>query len=266
MGLLQGKNALIFGVANKDSIAWGIAQSFHREGANVAFVYGLDKLERRVRPLAESLGSTFVELCDVSSDAQMDNLFSLYQEQMGTVDILVHSVAYSPGDDLGGRFSDMSREGFRVTLDISAYSLVAMAQRARPLMPNGGSIMAMSFYAAEKVIPSYNSMAIAKAALETSVQYLAADLAQEQIRVNAISAGPVKTLAASGIPGFRAMLRATEKAAPLRRLVTQEEIGDAAVFLGSDWSKTITGEILHVDSGYHVMGYADTGKADGEDS
>lgn len=254
MGLLDGKTALIFGVANKDSIAWGIAQSLHREGAQVAFAYGLDKLERRVRPLAEELGSDFVELCDVSSDEQMDSLFEKFKARYGKLDILIHSVAFSPVDGLGGRFSDISRESYRITMDISAYSLIAMSQRARPLMTDGGSIIAMTFYASERVVHNYNSMAVAKAALEVSVKYLAVDLGPDNIRVNAISAGAVKTLAAAGIPGFRKMLRASEELSPTKRLVTQEEIGDTAVFLASHWGGSVNGEILHVDGGIHVIG------------
>jgi enoyl-[acyl-carrier protein] reductase I len=255
----------VFGVANKDSIAWGIAQSLHREGAQVAFAYGLDKLERRVRPLAEELGSSFVELCDVSSDEEMDTLFEKFKAHYGKLDILIHSVAYSPVEDLGGRFSDISRAGFKTTLDISAYSLIAMAQRARPLMTDGGSIIAMTFYASERVVHNYNSMAVAKAALETCVKYLAVDLGPQNIRVNAISAGAVKTLAAAGIPGFRKMLRASEQLSPTRRLVTQEEIGDTAVFLSSQWGNSVNGEILHVDGGIHVIGSADTESGDSDE-
>lgn len=258
MGLLDGKNALIFGVANKDSIAWGIAKALHREGANIALAYGLEKLERRVRPLGEEVDAQFVELCDVSSDQEMDTLFEKYAQRMGTIDILIHSVAFSPAEDLGGRYSDMSREGFRITLDISAYSLIAMAQRARPLMPNGGCIIAMTYYAAEKVMPRYNSMAVAKAALELSVRYLAADLGAEKIRVNAISAGAIKTLAASGVPGFRRLLNASERVSPLQTLVSQDDVGNACVFLGSEWGQMVTGEILHVDAGYNILGYTDT--------
>lgn len=258
MGLLDGKKALIFGVANKDSIAWGIAKAMHREGATLAFNYGLDKLEKRVRPLAEEVGSDFVEFCDVQDDGQLDDIFAKYAERFGTLDILVHSVAYAPGEDLSGRYSEMSRAGFHTAMDISAYSLMALCKRARPLMTDGGSIMAMTYYAAEKVIPRYNAMAVAKAALEVSVKYLAADLGPENIRVNAISAGPIKTLAASGIGGFRKLMKASEQVAPLRRLVTQDEVGDAAVWLGSDWARSVTGEILHVDAGYNVLGYSAT--------
>jgi enoyl-[acyl-carrier protein] reductase I len=254
MGLLDGKTALIFGVANKDSIAWGIAQAMHREGATIALSYGLDKLERRVRPLAEQVDCDFVELCDVSSDEELDAVFEKFKAQYGSLDILVHSIGFAPREDLGGRFSEMSRDGFRITLDISAYSLIALTQRAKPLMSEGGSIMAMTYYAAEKVIPGYNSMAIAKAALELSTRYLAADLGPDGIRVNAISAGPIKTLAAAGIEKFRKMMNGTALVAPLRKLVSQEEVGDAAVWLASDWSRSVTGEILHVDAGYNVLG------------
>jgi enoyl-[acyl-carrier protein] reductase I len=226
----------------------------HREGATIALSYGLDKLERRVRPLAEQVNCDFVELCDVSSDEELDAVFEKYKAKYGSLDILVHSIGFAPREDLGGRFSEMSRDGFRITLDISAYSLIALAQRAKPLMSEGGSIMAMTYYAAEKVIPGYNSMAIAKAALELSTRYLAADLGPDGIRVNAISAGPIKTLAAAGIEKFRKMMNGTALVAPLRKLVSQEEVGDAAVWLASDWSRSVTGEILHVDAGYNVLG------------
>lgn len=258
MGLLEGKNALVFGVANKDSIAWGITKSLHREGANIALTYAADRLERRVMPLAEEIGCNFVEICDVTSDEQLDEVFGKYGERFGKLDILIHSVAFSPAEDLSGRFSEMSRAGFHLTLDISSYSLIAMAKRARPLMHGGGSIVAMTYYAAEKVMPRYNSMAVAKAALEISVKYLAADLGPENIRVNAISAGPIKTLAASGVSGFRTLLRASEQVAPLRKLVTQEEVGDTCVWLCSDWGRAVTGEIVHVDAGYNVLGLTAT--------
>jgi enoyl-[acyl-carrier protein] reductase I len=254
MGLLDGKKALIFGVANKDSIAWGITQALHKEGASIALSYGLDKLERRVRPLAEQVDCDFVELCDVSSDEELDAVFEKYAAQHGNIDILIHSIGFAPREDLGGRFSEISRDGFRITLDISAYSLIALAQRARPLMSEGGSILAMTYYAAEKVIPGYNVMAIAKAALETSVRYLASDLGPDGIRVNAVSAGPIKTLAASGIGSFRKMMNGTALVAPLRKLVSQDEVGDASVWLSSDWARSVTGEILHVDAGYNVLG------------
>lgn len=258
MGLLEGKKALIFGVANKNSIGWGVAQSFHREGATIGLSYAGEALEKRVKPLAEEIGCTFVEECDVSKDEDMDMLFEKAKKHFGTVDIIIHSIGYAPKDDLGGRYSDMSREGFLLTINISAYSFIAMAKRARDIMPNGGTMIAMTYYAAEKVMPRYNAMAAAKAVLENSVRYLAADLGPEGIRVNAISAGPIKTLAASGISGFRKLLNASEKVAPLRTLITQTEVGDACVFLSSDWGRSITGEIMHVDAGYNVLGYTAT--------
>jgi enoyl-[acyl-carrier protein] reductase I len=254
MGLLDGKNALIFGVANQNSIAAGIARSLSREGANIALAYGLPDLERRVKKVAEEVNCDFMELCDVSQDDQLDNIFQKFAERVGRLDILIHSVAYSPRDDLSGRFSEMSREGFRVTMDISVYSLIAMAKRGRSLMPPGSSITAMTYYAAEKVIPHYNSMAIAKAALEISVKYLAADLGPDGIRVNAISAGPIRTLAASAITGFRRLMEGVGEVSPLRRLVTQDEVGDTCVWLSSEWGRSVTGEIVHVDAGYNVLG------------
>lgn len=255
MGLLEGKKALIFGVANKNSIAWGIAEAMHREGATLGFSYVNEKMERRVRPLAESVGSSFIEPCDVSKDEELSTLFEKAKDHYGTIDILIHSIGFAPREDLGGRYHEMSREGYLVTMDISAYSLIALARHARPLMPNGGSILAMTYYAAEKVIPRYNAMSAAKAALESATMYLAADLGPENIRVNAISAGAIRTLAASGISGFRRLLSASEEVSPLRRLVSQDDVGNAAVFLCSDWASAITGEIMHVDAGYNILGY-----------
>jgi enoyl-[acyl-carrier protein] reductase I len=254
MGVLDGKTALIFGVANKYSIAWGIAEALHREGATLGFSYGMEKLERRVRPLAESVKATFIEECDVTDDAALDVTFAKAQEQFGTINILIHSVAYAGREALMGRFVDTAREEFKNTLDISAYSLVAMARRAEPLMPDGGSILAMTYYGSVAVMPNYNVMGVAKAALESSVRYLANDLGPGGIRVNAISAGPIKTLSASGVSGFRKMLSYHETVAPLRGDVTQEDIGNAAVFLSSDWARMITGEIMYVDSGWNIMG------------
>lgn len=258
MGLLDGKKALIFGVANKDSIGWGVARAFHREGATVGFSYAFDTLERRVRPLAESINSDFVELCDVSRDEDVDALFEKAKNHFGTLDIMIHSIGFAPKEDLGGRYSEMSRDGFLKAVDISAYSLIALAKRARHLMPNGGSMIAMTYIASERVMPRYNAMAAAKAVLENAVRYLAADLGPEGIRVNAVSAGPIKTLAASGIEGFRKLLRASEKVSPLRTLVTQEDVGNACVFLSSAWGRYVTGEILHVDAGYNILGYTAT--------
>src|SRR5690606_4293257 len=234
MGLMDGKVALIFGVANKNSIAWGITQRLHEEGATIALSYGAEILEKRVMPLAEEIGCDFVELCDVSSDEQLDSVFEKVRERYGKIDVLVHSVAFANREDMGGRFVDVSREGFKLALDISAYSLIAMAKRAEPLMTDGGSIVSLSYYAAEKVMPKYHVMAIAKSALESITRYLANDLGPRGIRVNAISAGPIKTLAAAGVPGIRMMLQYSEKAAPLRRRISQEEVGSAALFLLSD--------------------------------
>lgn len=258
MGLMDGKVVLIFGVANKNSIAWGITQKLHAEGATIALSYAGEALEKRVKPLAEQINCDFVEMCDVSDDAQLDDLFAKVKERFGRIDTLVHAVAFAERDDLGGRFINISRDGFKLALDVSAYSLVAMAKRAEPLMPDGGSIMSLTYYAAEKVMPSYNVMAVAKAALETITRYLAVDLGPQGIRVNAISAGPIKTLSAAGVPGLRLMLKYSERAAPLRSLVSQEDIGDTALWLASDLSRMVTGEIIHVDAGYNVLGLTAT--------
>lgn len=258
MGLLDGKVAFVFGVANKNSIGWGIAQRFHEEGATLAFSYAGEKLQRRVEPLAESVGSEFVEPCDVSSDEELDVVFEKFKAKYGKLDILIHSVAFARGEDLGGRFIDVSRDGLLMAVDISAYSLIAMAKRAEPLMPDGGTIISMTYYAAEKVVPRYNAMAVAKSALETITRYLAVDMGPKGIRVNAISAGPIKTLSAGGIPGFRRMMRKAEEVSPMRELVSQEDVGNAAVFLASDWGKHVTGEIMHVDAGYNVLGFTAT--------
>ncbi len=254
MKLLEGKKALIFGIANKNSIAWGIAQALHEHGAEIGFSYGIPQLEKRVMPLAEQLGITFVEKCDVTVDQELDEVFARAAAHFGTLDILVHSVAYAKQDDLTGRFVNTSRDGFALALDISAYSLVAMARRAAPLMPAGGSIITMTYYGAEKAVPHYNVMGVAKAALEASVRYLAADLGPNGIRVNAISAGPIKTLAAAGIAGFRKMLTYVGERAPLRRNVDQDEVGRTALWLCSDLSSGVTGEVIYVDAGYHILG------------
>lgn len=256
MNLLDGKVALIFGIANNRSIAWGITQALHAAGAQIALSYAGEALERRVKPLAEQVNAELVIQCDLSEPgySQLDAVFDAVRERYGRLDILVHSVAFAPKDDLGGRFIDVSREGFHTALDISAYSLIAMAKRAEPLMTEGGSIMSMTYYAAEKVMPDYNAMAVAKAALETITRYLAVDMGPKAIRVNAISAGPIKTLAAAGIPGFRDLHKGFDQVAPMREKVTIEEVGQVALFLGSDLSSRITGEVVHVDSGYHVLG------------
>lgn len=261
MGLFEGKKGLIFGVANKNSIAWGIAQALHEEGADLGFSYAGEVLKKRVQPLAASINSTFVEECDVTDDAAIDQLFDQASSHFGGIDFLVHAVAFAPNEDLTGRFVNTTRNGFKIALDISCYSLIALAQRARSLMPNGGSILTMTYYGAEKVTPGYNVMGVAKAALEATVRYLAWDLGPEHIRVNAISAGPIKTLAASGVSGFRKSLSYVGAVAPGGN-VTQANIGDAARFLLGDWATGITGEVLYVDGGYHIMGAPDPAKMD----
>jgi enoyl-[acyl-carrier protein] reductase I len=254
MKLLDGKKALIFGVANNRSIAWGIAQALHNQGAELGFSYGIAQLEKRVRPLAAELGVTFVEQCDVTSDEEIEAAFTKAADHFGQIDILVHAVAFARQEDLEGRFYNTSREGFRLALDVSAYSLVALTRAAVPLMPHGGSVLTLSYYGAEKVVPHYNVMGVAKAALEASVRYLAADLGPQGIRVNAISAGPIKTLAAAGIAGFRKMLHYVGERAPLRRNVDQDEVGRSALWLCSDLGSGITGEVIYVDAGYHILG------------
>ncbi len=253
MGTFDGKRGLIFGVANKNSIAWGIAQALAEEGAEIGFSYAGDFLEKRVTPLAESLGSRFVEECDVTDDAAIDDLFDKAGDHFGGLDFLVHSIAFAPREDLGGRFVDTSREGFRVALDVSCYSLVALAKRAVPLMPGGGSMLAMTYYGAEKVTPNYNVMGVAKAALEATIRYLAWDLGKDQVRVNAISAGPIKTLASAGVSGFRKSLGYVGTVAPMGN-VTQADVGNAARFLLGDWAGKVTGEVVYVDGGYNIMG------------
>lgn len=254
MGLLDGKVALIFGVANKRSIAWGIARAFHEAGATIALSYAGEQLERRVKPLAEEIGCDFVEECDVTSDDMLDDLFAKVEERFGRVDVLVHSVAFAKREDMGGRFIDISRDGFKLALDISAYSLIAMSKRAEPLMPEGGSIMSMTYYAAEKVMPDYNAMAVAKAALESITRYLAVDMGPKGIRVNAISAGPIKTLAAAGVPGFKTLHSYFDSVAPMGEAVTPEHVGQTALYLASDMARIVTGEVVHVDSGYNLLG------------
>lgn len=254
MKLLDGKKALIFGIANKRSIAWGIAKAFHEQGAELGFSYGIPQLEKRIMPLAEQVGVSFVEMADVTKDEDIAMVFEKAADHFGNIDILVHSVAYAKQEDLTGRFVNTSRDGFAMALDISAYSLVALTRHAKELMPDGGSVVTMTYYGAEKAVPHYNSMGVAKAALEASVRYLALDLGPDGIRVNAISAGPIKTLAAAGIAGFRKMLRYTEERNPLRRNVDQDEVGRTAVYLCSDLGSGVTGEVVHVDAGYHILG------------
>src|SRR5262245_36468268 len=248
MGLLDGKKALIFGVANDHSIAWGIARAFHEQGATLGFSSVESLIERRVRPLAESIGSSFVEPCDVQDDHQIERVFNRWTTEYGDLDILVHALAFAKREDLEGAFADTSREGFALALDVSAYSLVALTRRAAPLMTEGGSILTLTYYGSEKVVANYNVMGVAKAALEASVRYLAVDLGPRGIRVNAISAGPIRTLAASGVSGFKSMWGRFRDVAPLRRNVDIDDVGGAALFLVSDLSRGITGEIMYVDA------------------
>lgn len=252
--LVQGKKALIFGVANDKSIAYAIAKELKDNGAAIALSYAGEALKKRVEPIHEELGGDFLFQCDVTSDQALAESANLIQEKWGGFDILVHSVAFANRDDLKGRYVDTSRAGFHLAMDVSAYSLVAMCQAYDKLMNDYGSIIAMTYYGAEKVITNYNVMGVAKAALEASVRYLAMDLGERGIRVNAISAGPLKTLAASGISGFKTILSTIEERAPLRRNIIQEDVGKTGLFLASDLSQAITGEVIHVDAGYNIMG------------
>ncbi len=254
MDSLKGKNALIFGLSNDHSIAWGITQAFHAAGATIGVSFAGPAMEKRARPLAESLGIDFIEDCDVSSDEQIDAVMAKAKERFGTIDILVHAIAYANREDLAGRFVNTSREGFLVAHNISAYSLLGLTRAALPLMANGASVLTLSYYGAEKVVPKYNVMGVAKASLEATVRYLANDLGPEGVRVNAISAGPIRTLAASGISGFRDYLKTFSSMAPLRKNITTEDVGNLATFLASDMSSAITGETIYVDSGYHILG------------
>lgn len=252
---LDGKLGIVFGVANKRSIAWAIAQAWHEAGAKLAFTYQGERLKENVEELVGTFGSdTLLIPCDVASDQQLDDVFKQVGEKLGKIDLLLHSVAYAPREALEGEFINTTREAFRVAHDISAYSLVAMAQRAAPLMKDGGSIIAMSYYGAVKVVPHYNVMGVAKASLEASVRYLAYDLGPKKIRVNAISAGPMNTLAARGISGFTQMLKHYEAHAPLKRNVDPAELGSTGVFLASQGAAAITGQTIYVDSGYEIMG------------
>jgi enoyl-[acyl-carrier protein] reductase I len=257
MGLLDGKTAFIFGVANDHSLAWGIAEAFHREGATLAFSYAGANLEKRVRPLAESVGATFIEECDVTSDSAIDAVFELARERLGKVDILVHSIAYAPREDLTCRFHETSRNGFAIAHDVSVYSLIALTRAAMPLMQGAGCVLALTYYGGEKVVPKYRVMGVAKAALDATVRYLASDLGPEGIRVNAISAGPIRTLAAAGVGGFRDFLKLFSEWSPLHMPVAKEDIGNAALYLCSDMGRLTTGEILHVDGGYNILGMPD---------
>jgi enoyl-[acyl-carrier protein] reductase I len=254
MGLLEGRKALVFGVANDHSIAWGIAKAFHDEGAIVGFSSVESLIDRRVKPLADSIGSTFVEPADVTSDEQLAAVMQKWHEAHGEIDILVHAVAFAKREDLDGQFVDTSRAGFALAMDVSAYSLVAMAREARPFLHRGSSIITLSYYGAEKVVTHYNVMGVAKAALEACVRYLAADLGPDGIRVNAISAGPIRTLSAGGIAGFRKLYGPFDQVAPLREHISIEDCGKTAVYLGSDLSSAVTGEIVYVDGGFNILG------------
>lgn len=256
MGLVSGKKAAIFGVANEKSIAWAIAEALHREGAELAFTFANETLEKRVRPLAESVGSKIVLPCDVTNDAEIDKCFNEIGNAFGgELDILVHSIAFANKEELKGMYADTSREGFRLAMDVSVYSLAALCKRAYPLMKGrNSSIVTLSYHGARQYITNYNVMGVAKAALESSVKYLAVDFGTEGIRVNAISAGPIKTLAAMGIGNFRDMLNHAEAKSPMKRNVTLEEVGNAGLYLCSNLSSGVTGEIHYVDTGINIMG------------
>ena len=252
-GLMEGRRGLVMGLANDKSIAWGIARALHAQGARLAISHQGGALEKRVLPLAEQVGALPI-LCDVADPASLDALFGRLREEWGSLDFVVHAIGFSDKAELRGRYVDTSPANFRMSMDISVYSFTAVCQRAAAMMPSGGSILTLTYYGAEKVMPHYNVMGVAKAALEASVRYLAEDLGKDGVRVNAISAGTIKTLAASGIGDFRYIMKWNELNAPLRRTVTQEEVGKSALYLLSDLGSAVTGEILHVDAGYHVVG------------
>ena len=254
MGLLDGKKALIFGVANDHSIAWGIAKALRDEGATLGFSSVESLIERRVRPLAQSIGSTFVEPCDVQSDDDIRRVMAAWKSAHGQIDILVHALAFAKREDLDGDFVETSRDGFALAMDVSAYSLVGVVREARPLLHPGSSVITLTYYGAEKVVAHYNVMGVAKAALEASVRYLAADLGPEGVRVNAISAGPIRTLAAAGIAGFKKLYGSFAELTPLRSNVTIEDVGRTALWLASDLSSAVTGEVIYVDGGFNILG------------
>jgi len=253
-GLMSGKRGLIMGLANNRSIAWGIAKAVHAQGGQLAFSYQGDALRKRVEPLAKEVGGLVVGHCDVSEPATIDAVFEKVRKAWGSLDFVVHAIAFSDKAELDGRYVDTSQDNFTRTMLISCYSFTAIAQRAEKLMTNGGSMITLTYYGSEKWMPHYNVMGVAKSALEASVRYLAADLGVKNIRINAISAGPIKTLAASGIGDFRYILRWNEYNTPLRRNVSSEEVGDTAMYLLSDLSRGVTGEVHHVDAGYHIVG------------
>jgi len=254
MSLLEGKTAMIFGLANNRSIAWGITQAFHQHGATIGISYAGEVLERRVMPLAESIGCTFVEPCDVSDDTQIEQVAERAKEVFGGVDILVHSIGFANRDELTGPYYNTSRAGFHLAMDISVYSFTALAKAFQPILRPGGALLTLTYYGAEKVSPHYNVMGVAKAALEASVRYLAYDLGGQGVRVNAISAGPIRTLAAAGVAGFKTMYSKFSEVAPLREGITIEDVGNTAVYLCSDLAAKTTGEVVYVDSGYNILG------------
>lgn len=254
MSLLQGKNAIIFGIANHRSIAWGIAKAFHEHGATLGLSYAGEALERRVKPLAEEVGCTFVEPCDVTQDEDVELVAKKAADTFGQIDILVHSIGFANRDELTGPYYNTSRDGFHLAMDISVYSFTALAKAFQPLLRPGGSLLTMTYYGSEKVSPHYNVMGVAKAALEASMRYLAYDFGKEGVRVNAISAGPIRTLAAAGVAGFKLMYRKFSEVAPLHEGITTEDVGGAAVYLCSDLAAKTTGQVLYVDSGYNILG------------
>ena len=259
--LMAGKKGLVMGIANDRSIAWGIAKALHQHGATLGFTYQGEALEKRIKPLAQELGVALVEPCDVTSNASMDALFARVEKDWGKIDFLVHAIAFSDKDQLKGRYVDTTAENFAMTMNISCFSFTALAQRAARLMTDGGSMVTLTYYGAEKVIPHYNVMGVAKAALEASMRYLAADLGNQNIRVNAISAGPIRTLAASGIGDFRYIMKWNEYNAPLKRNVTIEDVGGSALYLLSSLGAGVSGEVHHVDAGYHTVGMMATDAA-----
>jgi enoyl-[acyl-carrier protein] reductase I len=255
MDLLKGKRAVIFGVANERSIAWAISEAFHAEGAELAFTYAGEVLVKRVRPLAEGIGGKIILPCDVTKDEEIEGVFSTLGQQWGGLDILIHAIAFANKEDLANPYVQTSRAGFHLAMDVSAYSLVALARHAAPLMEGrGGAMVTLTYMGSEKVVPNYNVMGIAKAALEASVRYLAYDLGPKGIRVNAISAGPIRTLAAAGIADFKSMLHHVADRAPLKRNIDAEEVGKTALYLCGPWGSAVTGEVVHVDAGYNIMG------------
>ena len=254
MGLLAGKNALIFGLANQRSIAWGITQAFHEQGANLGLSYAGEVLERRVRPLAEQINCTFVEPCDVADDEQIQRVAEKAADTFDQVDILVHSIGFANRDELNGPYYNTSREGFRLAMDISVYSFTALAKAFQPILRPGGALLTLTYYGGEKVAPRYNVMGVAKAALEASVRYLAYDFGPQKVRVNVISAGPIRTLAAAGVSGFKIMYRKFTEVAPLNEKIEIDDVGNTAVYLCSDMAAKTTGQIVFVDSGYNILG------------